>query len=205
MRPLRPGLLAVVLALQLCACRKGTKSSPLRDLVTTGFEGQIEVESHYRGATARSSFKIKGQKMRMDVPSGPMIADGGAQKVYYLDDTAKTYTVVDLKPSVDAGAGPVLKRTGKKGVVAGYACDEYESTGAAGEVSEFCKTTEIYGPLALAAGAHGALGGADGMSLRSVTRDAKGAELFRAEATRIDKRPIPESDVSIPHGYTEEH
>jgi Domain of unknown function (DUF4412) len=186
------------------ACKKGST----KELVTRtfGFEGEVEQETRFlTGMTTRVIYKMKGQKVRVDIGTTVMLADLAAKKSYMLDNTAKTYRTVDWSTlSADAGAAPPARvKTGKKDVVAGHGCDEYEYTTATGDKATSCVTTEIYGPVAMAAGALGAFGDDLGFPLRTVMRNPSGTEVFRSEVVRIDKKTVPEKDVSIPSGYRE--
>jgi hypothetical protein len=196
-------LRVTLLLLALAACKRGSTKNLVTH--TFAFEGEIEQESHFlTGITNRATYKMRGEKVRVDMPSTVMLADLGARKSYMLDSAAKTYTTVDWGKmmTVDAAA-PARIKTGKKDVVAGYRCEEYEYTTIAGEKAVSCITTEIYGPIAMAAGAVGAFSDDLGFPLRTVIRNASGTEVFRTEVTRIEKKPVPESDVSIPPGYKE--
>jgi hypothetical protein len=201
--------LALLVACAASACKKkGPKTGSVKDLVTNafGFEGEVEMEERFgSGAPTTSSYTMKGQKVRVETPSGALLADLGAKKMYLLNDSARTYSVVDFGPTttVDAGATPPRTKTGKKDVILGYACDEYTQTNPGGDRIEACITTAIYGPFGAAAGALGVLGDEGGFALRSVGRDAMGTEIYRSEVTRIDKRSIPESNVTVPPGYKE--
>jgi hypothetical protein len=207
----RAAVLACALALAAGGCKKGSKSGSgasgtVKDLVsrTFAFEGEIENESRFlTGTSMRSTFKMKGQRVRVSMPSGALIADMGAKKSYLLDDVAKTYSTMDWGTlSVDASA-PARTRTGKKDVVAGYGCEVYESTTPGGDRLQACVTTEIYGAMAHAAGALGVFGDELGFPLRTILQNPSGKEVYRSEVIRIDKRPIPESDVTVPPGYKE--
>jgi hypothetical protein len=201
-------MLAVLLALSACACKRGSKKASVTDLVarTFAFEGEIEVETRVSSVKPLVTvYKLKGQKARVSGAMGPVISDGAEKKLYLLDDTARTYKVIDVgattTSTVDAGA-PTYKKTGKKDVVAGYECDEYEIVGVGGR-TDACATNAIYGPLAAVAGALGAFGSDMGFPLRTVARDPSGAELMRNEVTRIDKRSMPDSEFTVPTGYKE--
>jgi hypothetical protein len=92
-------------------------------------------------------------------------------------------------------------RTGRRDVVAGYACDVVTRRFAATTYEE-CVSPEIASPLALAVGAMPELAAEGGFPLRSILRDAGGVEMSRTEAVRVDKRSIPEADLVVPPGYT---
>jgi hypothetical protein len=200
-------IFVVVAALALTVgCKRGPKSGSVKDLVTRSlsFEGEIDMEIRTPSTpSTHIGYKMKGQKARVNSPMGGVIADLASKKMYILNDAAKTYTVYDFGaiPRTDAGA-PAHKKTGKKDVVAGYDCDEYEWSDTGGR-TESCMTTALYGPFVAAAGALGAFDDDAGFPLRTVMRDASGAEVLRSEVTRIEKRPVSESDLTVPPGYKE--
>ena len=197
---------AALVLLAVCA-GAACKRSSTKDLVsrTFGFEGEIELEARVlSGMTNRATYKMKREKVRVEVGGTVMLADLGAKKSYLIDSTTKTYNTIDWSAAAaDAGGRPPRTKTGKKDVVAGYGCEEYEYSTPTGDRAFSCVTTEIYGPVVVAVGALGAFGDDLGFPLRTVMQNRAGMEVFRSEVVRIDRKSVPEKDVSIPPGYRE--
>lgn len=194
--------------------------SALASLVA--FEGEIDMSMTMAMAPATgmtTSFEMKGTKMRTEtkgVLATVSITDAEAKKTWTIDNTARTYTEIELAKLSSSPATKTAKPTstarslGKSDKVAGYSCDLWEVTDATMRV-EVCLAS---GLSMLALGLSGPFStltrGDDawsevlshGFPLRIVVNDPSGKPMMKMEATRIEKKSVPDSEFAIPAGYT---
>ena len=186
------------------------------------FEGQIDMSMTMALAPATgmtTTFEMKGTKLRTEtkgVLGMVSITDMEAKKTWTIDDKARTYTEIDLSKLSSSSSPSAVKSTakarnlGKSDKVAGYACDLWEVDDATMR-TEVCMAS---GLSMMALGLSGPFGmfakGDDawsqvlshGFPLRIVMSDPSGAPMMKLEATRIEKKSLPDSDFAIPAGYT---
>jgi hypothetical protein len=173
---------------------------------------------------ATLKLEIKGDKSRTETPGLGMasISDATAKKMWMLDPTARTYTELDLATAGKAVAAastaapkPKTKvtKTGRTDVVAGYSCDVYEVDDPSGAMAhtELCMASGLSMMALGLTGPFSMLSAGDdewkdvlshGFPLRVLMRDATGAPLVKMEATRIEKKSLPDSEFQVPPGYT---
>jgi hypothetical protein len=196
-----------------------------RIAAAVSFEGEIEMSMGGAGVGMTTLMTIKGDKIRTDMKglmSYASITDMGAKKTWVLDTAAHTYTEMDLsktpKPTTPPPAKSPAKvtKTGRTDKIAGYACDIYtiddptlamhlEACSASGISLVAFGLSNPFGLLA-----PGQKGNDDmftqlvshGFPLRIAYLDASGAPLMKIEATRVEKKSVPDSDFAIPAGYT---
>jgi hypothetical protein len=221
----------IVLALASCvtSCKlKGFGStdgggpsivSTLASLVA--FEGQIDMSMSMAmspTSLATMSFELKGTKMRTEtkgIASFVSITDVEAKKTWTIDNTAHTYTEIDLgkltasSPST-AKSTAKARNLGKSDKVAGYSCDLWEVVDTFSR-AELCMASGLSmlalglsGPFSMFAKGNDAWSEvfSHGFPLRIVMSDASGGPMMKMEATRIDKKSVPDSEFAIPAGYT---
>jgi hypothetical protein len=214
---MRRALTIGLVTLMLSTCK-------LRSLATSlvSFEGEIEMTSSMSAPAAMSLttlFEMKGDKLRTEAKGlGGFVTltDVAAKKTYILDTTGHTYTEVDLAAVTAAAATAPTKspakviNTGRTDKVAGYSCDVYEIRDA-GMRTEACTASGLsmlaFGlssPFSAFSNGNDAwsevLG--HGFPLRITVLDAAGAPMMKMEATRIERRTVPDADLSVPPGYT---
>jgi hypothetical protein len=212
--------IACVLSVVLPTCK------PLASLVT--FEGEIEMSTSTGPATPTPGFSVlfemKGDKVRTEskgvagLGSFVSITDASAKKTWTVDNTARTYSEIDLSAlkapsSTPKTPPPKIVKTGRSDKVAGYACDvyEYEDTTSAAIRTEVCTASGL-SMLALGLSSpFSAFAKSDdawsailehGFPLRIALLDAKtGAPMMKMEATRIERKSVPDADLRVPPGY----
>jgi hypothetical protein len=198
---------ALAFAAVLAGCTKRKVA-----LAVAGFEGEIESESSSVGTKPfHNRMLMKGDRMRRETGADTSIVDYSAGKKWTLYPSSRTYRVFDFGAAAtsDAGAAPIAPaaltgtKTGKAATIAGLRCDEYETKTPSGGTITMCLTRELYSPVALAAGAMAGMSADMGYPLRYVVTSPSGTEMWRMEVTRIDKRPIAESDLTLPPGWIE--
>jgi hypothetical protein len=196
----------------------GVVAKALSFLGTGGpFEGEITMNMSSAGKPPETIvYMVKGQKMRFNAPSTVrsgawVIFDGPAKKMTTVMDAQKMAMVVDLNGSLGGVAGadvsalggkkPTIDKTGRTDTVAGYSCDVWKVTEDNGQKSDLCVADGISFPQMGKEGASwmGELG--TGFPLRAVTTDAAAVEKRRMEVTRIDKKSIDDSQLTVPAGY----
>ncbi len=225
---MRRSLVIAVVVLSISACKfKGFGGGDGgTSIITTlaslvSFEGEIDMKMESPiapGVPVVTSFAIKGDKMRMEATAfGAFvtITDAGAKKTWMLDKTGHTYTEIDLSALSTASTTSTkpktkVTKTGKSDTVVGYKCEVYEVDDATGK-TEVCVAS---GLSMLALGLSGPFSaftsGGDGWSevlshgfpLRMVMRDPTGVPIMKMEASRVEKKSLPDSDFQVPAGYT---
>lgn len=107
------------------------------------------------GSKTQHSIAISGRWLRLDAePAGAhsyMLMDAGYLRFYYVDDTARRYTVVEAGPTFNPTAPPPphLHATKATREVADLHCRVVEEATDAGAVAEHCMVAT--GPLRLSA------------------------------------------------------
>jgi hypothetical protein len=201
----------VVLALAVVTTIASCKLHGLASVVS--FEGEIEMSTGIGTAT----MKIKGAKMRSEATGLGVVSivDSDAKKSWSLDPATRTYREMDLaalsKSSRAAPSSSTLVKTRRSDTVAGRSCDIYEIRDGGAVVADVCAASGI-GMMAMGLGGpFSAFAAGDdawseaysrGFPLRIVLRDPKGAPLMKIEATRIERKSVPDADFQIPAGYT---
>ncbi len=194
----------------------GCKMHSLASVVS--FEGEIDMSvSSPRAALGSTAIKIemKGPKSRAEAGLAGFtmvsITDADAKKTWTLEPMTHSYTETDLGALAAAKPKVTARKTGRSDKVAGRDCDVYEiddPSGATGH-TEFCMASGLTmmalglsGPFAMFA-KDGTWGDvlSHGFPLRMVMRDASGAPFMTMEATRIERRSVPDSEFEIPAGY----
>jgi hypothetical protein len=193
--------------------------STLASLVA--FEGEIDMSMSIAMAPATgmtTSFEMKGTKIRTEtkgIVAMVSITDMEAKKSWTIDNTARTYTEIDLGKLSSASSATVkstakARKLGKSDTVAGYSCDLWEVTDATMD-TQLCMASGLSmlalglsGPFSAFARGNDAWGEvlSHGFPLRIVMTDPGGKPIAKMEATRIDKRSVPDSEFAVPAGYT---
>lgn len=200
------------------------------------FEGEITmgVTTRGQGGPRTLVFGMKDPKVRIDATGGvpgdnPVLAQGASfildppqKKGYALVPSQKKAMVLDFEkmksgqgfpfggkpgaPSVP-DAPPKIEKTGKKDVVAGYACEVWVITTKSNR-SEVCSAEGIkwinlvdLGMSSPELAAAAALGDVNRFPLRIVSFDASGAEEVRLEAKKIEKKEMDASRFEVPPDY----
>lgn len=194
------------------------------------FQGKVSLAiSAGKGKSQTLNYSIKGQKLRMDMEaegkSFASITDMVKLETLMLMPEEKMYMVMQIKKPVEKAmekqheSTADIEVTGKTETILGYKCSEIL-------VKDKNTVTEMWvaeglgvfmgmgnsgggggGPFggrkgdANAAKWEEALKGKGGFPLRVITRDAKGKEGFKMEATKIEPGNLPDSLFLPPAGY----
>jgi hypothetical protein len=185
-----------------------------------GFEGDITMHTTSGSSSQDMIVEVKKDQLRFDMTSpngGAMhgVFDPTANKVVLFADATKTYT--DMNFSGASGATntnpdtAAIVQSGKHETIAGYDCEDFTATDAAGKKSEVCTAQGIafFDIASLRNGAQAA-GSSIGKQfrdkksfpLKSVEYDATGKELSRMEVTKIEPKSIDDSRFATPADYT---
>jgi hypothetical protein len=186
------------------------------------FEGQIDMSMTMamspKASTMMTTFEMKGTKMRTEskgIATYVNITDTDAKKSWVIDNAAHTYMEIDLakitspSPSVPKSTA-VAKNLGKSDKVAGYSCELWEVVDRTSRM-ELCIASGLSmmalglsGPFSLFAKGDDAWSQvlSRGFPLRIVMSDPSGAPMMTMQATRIEKKSVPDSEFAIPAGYT---
>lgn len=151
-----------------------------------------------------------------------LILDPPNKKGYALMPAAKKAMVIDfdkvkgsnnplLGSGGNTGSGkppPKIEKTGKNDVIAGYECEIWKITQDDGRKAEVCAAEGITwidlgdmgwsSPEIVVAAA---LTGANRFPLRIVSYDTAGKEEVRMEATKIEKKALPDTQFEVPPDY----
>lgn len=214
-----------------------------------GFEGEIDAftkENKPGAAQVPISLFLKSNKVRFEIPEalakgakgapggspfgdkGYVIYDGGAKKVWFVDDAKKEAIEIDLNnanagktfPGFSGpptpghgGSGPsgpptTVTETGKYDTVAGYKCELWDVTSDHKE-GTLCVATQGLSWLSIPMTGIPTerawmlkLFDGNHFPLRFVGYQKDGTtEENRIEVTKIDKKSLPDSEFQVPAGY----
>lgn len=201
----------------------------LSSYAADAFEGKISLamSGDKKGRSQNLDYSIKGKKLRMDINAeGNQVAtilDMDKMEMTMLMSDQKMYMVHPIKKPVEQAAEKVaqsnaaIEVTGKTETILGYKCNQVLIKDK-GTITE-CWLAEGLGAFqGLGSGQGGggmfggkksanaakweeALKGKEGFPLRVVSRDAKGKEVYKMEATKIEPGKLPDSLFLPPEGY----
>ena len=188
--------------------------------------------SDKKGRAHDLNYSIKGQKLRMDMDaeghSVATIMDMEKLEMLMLMSEQKMYMVMPIKKPVEQAVAKAsaestaeIEVTGKTETILGYKCNQIlvKDKGTVTEVwaAEGLGTFMGLGNNGGGGGMGGmfggkksanaakweeALKGKGGFPLRVVTRDGKGKDSFKMEATKIEPGSLPDSLFVPPPGYS---
>lgn len=193
------------------------------------FEGTVKMKmTGQRGSPTEMTFSLADGRSRIDMqtPDGAspaMLFDAQKQEMTILMPEQRMYMVRPLpKPGETPPGAPSeetasIEKTGETEEILGYDTEKYISRSREG-ITEIWVTDELGTFMGLGAGGPpmggrgrrgssmpegwaNALRGKEAFPLRVVTKDAKGKELFRMEATAVDQRSLPDSTFIPPADY----
>lgn len=197
-----------------------------------GFEGYIEMKmtmkngsgamkGHISSVGARTEVEARApQTGGMPFQTTVVMKFSNPDVVYLLNDTAKTYSEINIKEAGDAGKNRpqkeyTVKKLGKE-KVAGYTCEHLLLTARDGRETEVWTTKDLV-DLAVfreyirhsrqGADVQGIMkalqeAGAEGFPARMITRDQKNGEpSVTLELVKAEKRTVAASMFEIPAGY----
>lgn len=189
------------------------------------FEGVIDmkISSPQGSGTVRVAVAKAGVRTEtrmgaegMNVSMTTLVKAGEPDKAYQIDDEAKTYSVVPVKPAQKAadklrGEKYTVQKMGTK-MVRGYSCEHTIITGTRGERTELWTTKEIgdYAAFSRALGGRSGLepgftqdlraAGADGFPVKSVYHGPRG-EKVTMELVSVSQQAPAAALFQVPAGY----
>ena len=192
-------------------------------------EGKVSLAiTANKGRPMNLDYSLKGQKVRMDMQAeGNQVAsimDMAKLEMLMLMPDQQMYMVMPIKQPVEQALAKQgestadIEVTGKTDTILGYKCSQILVKDK-GTVTEMWVAEGLGmfmglgggGPMgggmmggrksANAAKWEEALKGKGGFPLRVITRDAKGKDTFKLEATKIEPGTLPDSLFSPPAGY----
>jgi len=195
----------------------------------TPFEGKISltISGEKKGRSQALDYSIKGKKLRMDMNAeGNQVAtimDMQKLEMIILMSEQKMYMVQPIKQPVEAAVEQAGKSTaeievtGKTETILGYTCSQVLIKDK-GTVTEAWLAEGLAAFQGLGGGPGGgmfgggkksanaakweeALKGKAGFPLRVISRDAKGKDSFKMEATKIEPGSLPDSLFTPPAGF----
>lgn len=194
------------------------------------FQGKITLAMTIdkKGRTQAMDIAVKGKKQRMEINAeGNKIAtitDLEKLEVIILMPDQKMYMVQPIKDVVEKGMEKAsastaeIEVTGKTETILGYKCSQVLIKDK-GTVTECWLAEGLAAFQGMSGGPGGgggmfggkksvsaakweeALKGKEGFPLRVITRDAKGKDTFKMEATKIEPGSLPDSLFVPPAGY----
>jgi hypothetical protein len=193
------------------------------------FEGKISLAlTAERGRPMNMDYSLKGQKVRIDMNTEGnavgMIMDAAKQEIVMLMPDQQMYMVMPMKKTMEqaakqAGADTAdVEVTGKTETILGYKCSQILVKDK-GSVTE-AWMAEGLGTF-MGMGDSGGMGGGmfgggksanaakweqvmkdkGGFPLRVISRDAKGKQTYKMEATKIAPSSLSDSLFSPPAGF----
>ncbi len=185
-----------------------TPPKPTAAAAEAPFEGEIQVVVHEpSSSTPRTiAYDVKGDKVRAQPVGGDatvarVVGDRKDKKAFAVLDASKSYASVDA----DAKAPlPVAVKSSKIERVLGRACEDW-TINDGGERIDMCVAKGI-AYLDPAAGAGeptwaAVLAHEHAFPLRVVATGKDGKQEFRAEATKIEARPLDDALFKVPADY----
>jgi len=195
----------------------------------SAFEGKVSLAmTSGKGKPMNMDYSMKGQKIRIDMDAGghpvATIMDAENMEMTMLMAEQNMYMVIPIKQTVEKAAeigGDAkvdIQRTGKTETILGYKTDQILITDKdTGTVTELWVAPNLgvfmglgnqggspFGGRKASASAakwEEALKGKSGFPLRVVSHDAKGKDVFKMEATKIQPTSLPDSLFVPPEGY----
>jgi hypothetical protein len=190
------------------------------------FEGKVSLAiTAEKGRTMTMDYSLKGQKIRMDMNAEgnamASIMDLTKQEMLVLMPDQQMYMVMPMKKAMDAAAekagatDATVEVTGKTETILGYKCNQVLIKDK-GAVTEAWLAEGLGAFMGLGQGGGGPFGGGrkasaakweealkgkEGFPLRVISRDAKGKDIFKMEATKIDAGSVPDSQFAPPAGF----
>lgn len=193
------------------------------------FEGKISLAlTAGRSDSMNMDYSFKGQKVRTDINAGGQqmgtITDLTRMETIMLIPQMNKYMVMSLKQPIEKAmknqdtANPDIEITGKTETILGYKCSQMlvKDKGTVTELwvaeglGAFTGMGQGGNPMGgmfgggkspQAAKWEEALKGKGGFPLRVISRDSKGKETLRMEATKIEAGSLPDSLFAPPAGY----
>jgi hypothetical protein len=194
------------------------------------FEGKVTLAmSAENGRPQVMDYAIKDQKLRMDISAEgnqvSTIMDVQKQEMMMLMPEQRMYMVIPVKKAMDkvienANSDPNVnvESTGKTEKILGYNCEQLIVTDKERKtVTEMWVASELGMFMGLGGGGGGGpfggrknaaaakweevLKGKGGFPLRVITRDAKGKQTLKMEATKVEPGSLPDSMFAPPAGY----
>ncbi len=186
------------------SCKKGFGSD---------FEGTITMKVHAGSQDSDMVVTTKNEKMRFDVSGKYMLFDPKTNVVTMVDDSTKTYSVLDFKSpnAPQANTSPdtaAIDKTGKHETIAGIDCENWIAKDPSGKRSEVCIAQGI---AFFDVGSMKGGGSSGGLAkelrekklfpLRDIELDASGKEVSRMEVTKVEKS-VDDAKLDVPKDYT---
>lgn len=195
------------------------------------FEGKVSLAINAKGHAQNLDYSMKGQALRIDMTaegqSFASIMDLAKQEMLVVMPEQKMYMILPIKKPIEKAMAEHpqgdqnVEKTGRTDTILGYKCDEYVSTDKDGTKTEVWVAEGLGSFMGLGNGGGNPMGGMfggggkkpapsgweekfkgkAGFPLRVVSRNAKGAETFRMEATKIEPGSLPASLFQPPAGY----
>ncbi len=202
----------------------GALLTAVQTFAANTFEGKVSLAlTAEKGRATNMDYSLKGQKVRMDMDAGgsqvASIMDMAKMEMLMLMPEQQMYMVMPMKKPVEqamekAGTNTAdIEVTGKTETILGYKCSQILVKDK-GTVTEMWVAEGLGAFMGLGGGGmfgggkpanaakwEEALKGKGGFPLRVISRDAKGKETFKMEATKIEAGSLPDSLFSPPAGY----
>jgi hypothetical protein len=193
------------------------------------FQGKVSLAiTAAKGKQQTMNYSIKGQKLRMDMEAEgntvASITDMAKMETLMLMPEQKMYMVMSIKKPVEKAmekqgeSTADIEVTGKTETILGYKCNQILVKDK-GTVTDMWVAEGLGVFMGLGNGGGGgggmfgrgkpanaakweeALKGKGGFPLRVISRDAKGKESFKMEATKIEPGTLPDSLFLPPEDY----
>ncbi len=190
------------------------------------FEGRVSLSmTAGKDRAMPVTYTMKGTMLRMDIEAEGQamasIINPEKKEMIMLMPDQQMYMVMPIKAAVEAAVNEAdlkqhnIEKTGRTDTILGYKCEEYVS-------KDKHTVTEIWiaeglgtfmglgggSPMMGGGRSRGGAGawenvfkGKPGFPMRVITRDAKSAETFKLEVTKIEPGGVSDADFQPPAGY----
>lgn len=196
-------------------------------LLAAPFEGKINFKMSTDGKAQDMLYSVKGDKLRIDMPGmkamGGAILDMGKKEMTMIMPEQQMYMTTSMSEGKEAPARQAeevkVEKTSETEKILGYLATKYLATSKDNTTEMWlAEGLGVFASMPSQGGGGGglfgrkkaaatsqawesALAGKELFPLRVVTKDKKGKESFRMEATAIDKTSVPDASFAPPEGY----
>lgn len=197
-------------------------------LVAAPFEGKVNFKMSTDGKAQDMLYSIKGDKIRIDMPGmqamGGAILDMGKKEMTMIMPEQQMYMTTSMSEGKEAPTKQAddvkVEKTSETEKILGYLATKYLATSKDSTTEMWlAEGLGVFASMPNQGGGGGgglfgrkkaapssqawesALAGKELFPLRVVSKDKKGKESFRMEATAVDKTSLPDSSFAPPAGY----
>jgi Domain of unknown function (DUF4412) len=185
-------------------------------LSAQAFEGVISMTINADGGRSIPVvYQVKNGKLRYDMAAGmaagAIIVDPGDKKMIMLMpaqrmamETEFAGVVAGMAERAAAGKQPVVTRTGRTEIVAGYKCEHVIVTGDDTRATDVCLTNDIAAPFQMPGGGFMGMGALPQWAAQignAFPLKVEQAGRTVVEVTKVEKKALEDELFTVPEGF----